>query len=175
VRNIGEMSRAPASGARILAYHKPAGIAVLVTPWNFPAAMATRKIGPALAAGCPVVLKPASDTPLTMLALMPALEEAGVPAGVVNVVPSRRSGPVVSDQGMGIDEQLRKDLGRPFVQLEGHLARKNGGIGLGLAISRGLAELMGGSLSIDSEPGEGTRVILRLRTAEKPAAEKAAA
>src|SRR5204863_441189 len=57
---------------------------------------ATRKIGPALAAGCPVVLKPASETPLTMLALMPALEEAGVPAGVVNVVPSRRSGPVVS-------------------------------------------------------------------------------
>ena len=69
---------------------------MLVTPWNFPAAMATRKIGPALAAGCPVVLKPASDTPLTMLALMPVLEEAGVPAGVVNVVPSRRSGPVVS-------------------------------------------------------------------------------
>jgi succinate-semialdehyde dehydrogenase/glutarate-semialdehyde dehydrogenase len=66
-----------------------------VTPWNFPAAMATRKIGPALAAGCPVVLKPASETPLTMLALMPILEEAGVPAGVVNVLPSRRSGPVV--------------------------------------------------------------------------------
>ena len=57
VRNIGEVSRAPASGARILAHHKPAGIAVLVTPWNFPAAMATRKIGPALAAGCPVVLE----------------------------------------------------------------------------------------------------------------------
>ena len=76
--------------------HKPAGIAVLVTPWNFPAAMATRKIGPALAAGCPVVLKPASDTPLTMLALMPILEEAGVPAGVVNVIPSRSSGKVVS-------------------------------------------------------------------------------
>src|SRR5215468_6003635 len=96
VRNIGEVSRAPASGARIFVHHKPAGIAVLVTPWNFPAAMATRKIGPALAAGCPVVLKPASDTPLTMLALMPALEEAGVPAGVVNVIPSRRSGAVVS-------------------------------------------------------------------------------
>jgi len=96
VRNIGQISTAPATGARIVAQHKPAGIAVLVTPWNFPAAMATRKIGPALAAGCPVVLKPASDTPLTMLALMPALEEAGVPAGVVNVVPSRRSGPVVS-------------------------------------------------------------------------------
>src|SRR3984885_14176647 len=58
--------------------------------------MATRKIGPALAAGCPVVLKPASDTPLTMLALMPILEEAGVPAGVVNVIPSRSSGKVVS-------------------------------------------------------------------------------
>src|SRR5215471_17411737 len=96
VRNIGQISMAPASGARIVAQHKPAGVAVLVTPWNFPAAMATRKIGPALAAGCPVVLKPASDTPLTMLALMPILEEAGVPAGVVNVIPSRSSGKVVS-------------------------------------------------------------------------------
>src|SRR5437762_3110268 len=96
VRAIGGLSRAPASGARMVAQHKPAGVAVLVTPWNFPAAMATRKIGPALAAGCPVVLKPASETPLTMLALMPLLEEAGVPAGVVNVIPSRRSGPVVS-------------------------------------------------------------------------------
>ena len=96
VRNIGQTYRAPASGANIYVHHKPAGVGVLVTPWNFPAAMATRKIGPALAAGCTVVLKPASETPLTMLALMPALEEAGVPAGVVNVIPSRRSGPVVS-------------------------------------------------------------------------------
>jgi succinate-semialdehyde dehydrogenase/glutarate-semialdehyde dehydrogenase len=96
VRNIGEVSRAPSSGARILVHHKPAGIAVLVTPWNFPAAMATRKIGPALAAGCPVVLKPASDTPLTMLALMPIMEEAGVPPGVINVIPSRQSGRVVN-------------------------------------------------------------------------------
>jgi succinate-semialdehyde dehydrogenase/glutarate-semialdehyde dehydrogenase len=96
VRNLGQVSRAPASGARMLVQHKPAGVAVLVTPWNFPAAMATRKIGPALAAGCTVVLKPASDTPLTMLALMPILEEAGVPAGVVNVIPSRSSGKVVS-------------------------------------------------------------------------------
>jgi succinate-semialdehyde dehydrogenase/glutarate-semialdehyde dehydrogenase len=96
VRNIGQVSRAPSSGANIYVHHKPAGVGVLVTPWNFPAAMATRKIGPALAAGCTVVLKPASETPLTMLALMPALEEAGVPAGVVNVIPSRRSGPVVS-------------------------------------------------------------------------------
>ena len=96
VRNIGQVYNAPSSGARVVVQHKPAGVAVLVTPWNFPAAMATRKIGPALAAGCPCVLKPASETPLTMLALMPILEEAGVPAGIVNVIPSRRSGPVVS-------------------------------------------------------------------------------
>lgn len=96
VRNIGELSKAPSSGARIFVQHRPAGIAALVTPWNFPAAMATRKIGPALAAGCTVVLKPASETPLTMLALMPLLEEAGVPAGVINVVTSRRAGPVVN-------------------------------------------------------------------------------
>jgi succinate-semialdehyde dehydrogenase/glutarate-semialdehyde dehydrogenase len=96
VRNLGQLYNAPSSGARIVVQHKPAGVAVLVTPWNFPAAMATRKIGPALAAGCTVVLKPASDTPLTMLALMPILQEAGVPAGVVNVIPSRSSGTVVS-------------------------------------------------------------------------------
>jgi succinate-semialdehyde dehydrogenase/glutarate-semialdehyde dehydrogenase len=96
VRNLGQLYNAPSSGARVVVQHRPAGIAVLVTPWNFPAAMATRKIGPALAAGCTVVLKPASDTPLTMLALMPILQEAGVPAGVVNVIPSRSSGTVVS-------------------------------------------------------------------------------
>ena len=95
VRNLGDVMRAPASGARILVQHKPVGVAVLVTPWNFPAAMATRKIGPALAAGCPVIVKPASETPLTMLALMPILEKAGVPPGVVNVLPSRASGALV--------------------------------------------------------------------------------
>jgi len=94
VRNRGEVMRGPASGARMIVHHKPAGVAVLITPWNFPAAMATRKIAPALAAGCSVVIKPASDTPLTMLALMLVLEAAGVPKGVVNVLPSRRSGAV---------------------------------------------------------------------------------
>jgi succinate-semialdehyde dehydrogenase/glutarate-semialdehyde dehydrogenase len=69
--------------------------AALVTPWNFPAAMATRKIGPALAAGCTVVLKPASETPLTALAVAQILEEAGVPAGVVNVVTTTSPGDVV--------------------------------------------------------------------------------
>jgi len=94
-RNIGQMSRAPSTGARILVQHKPAGVAVMVTPWNFPAAMGTRKIAPALAAGCTLVLKPASETPLTMLAIAQLLEEAGVPPGVVNILPSRKSGAVV--------------------------------------------------------------------------------
>ncbi len=96
VRVPGHMGMAPASGARTLVHHKPAGVSILVTPWNYPAAMGTRKIAPALAAGCPVVIKPASETPLTMLALMPILEEAGVPAGVVNVLPSTQSGKMVS-------------------------------------------------------------------------------
>src|SRR6056297_1430584 len=95
VRADGLITHAPASGARIIVQHKPAGLAVLVTPWNYPAAMGTRKIAPAHAAGCGVVIKPASETPLTMLALMPLLEEAGVPAGLVNVLPSRRTGALV--------------------------------------------------------------------------------
>ena len=95
VRNEGYIAHAPASGARIVVQHKPAGIAVLITPWNYPAAMGTRKIAPAIAAGCPVIIKPASETPLTMLALMPLLEEAGVPKGVVQVLPSRRTGALV--------------------------------------------------------------------------------
>ncbi len=95
VRADGLITHAPASGARIVVQHKPAGIAVLVTPWNYPAAMGTRKIAPALAAGCGVIIKPASETPLTMLALMPLLEEAGVPKGLVNVLPSRKTGALV--------------------------------------------------------------------------------
>lgn len=95
VRADGLITHAPASGARIMVQHKPAGLAVLVTPWNYPAAMGTRKIAPALAAGCGVIVKPASETPLTMLALMPLLEEAGVPEGLVNVLPSRRTGALV--------------------------------------------------------------------------------
>ena len=95
VRADGMIAHAPASGARIIVQHKPAGIAVLITPWNYPAAMGTRKIAPALAAGCAVIIKPASETPLTMLALMPLLEEAGVPKGLVNVLPSRKTGALV--------------------------------------------------------------------------------
>ena len=95
VRADGMITHAPASGARIMVQHKPAGLAVLITPWNYPAAMGTRKIAPALAAGCGVIIKPASETPLTMLALMPLLEEAGVPPGLVNVLPSRKTGALV--------------------------------------------------------------------------------
>lgn len=95
VRADGLITHAPASGARIIVQHKPAGLAVLVTPWNYPAAMGTRKIAPALAAGCGVIIKPAAETPLTMLALMPLLEEAGVPPGLVNVLPTSKPAEVV--------------------------------------------------------------------------------
>ena len=106
VRGGGDLHTAPSGANRILVLRQPIGVSVLVTPWNFPAAMATRKIGPALAAGCTVVLKPASDTPLTALALGALLGDAGVPAGVVNVLPSRRSGPVVG--AMLHDPRVRK-------------------------------------------------------------------
>jgi succinate-semialdehyde dehydrogenase / glutarate-semialdehyde dehydrogenase len=106
VRASGELLTAPSGANKILVLQQPVGICVLVTPWNFPAAMATRKIGPALAAGCTVVLKPASDTPLTALAMARILDEAGVPPGVVNVLPARRSGAVVS--AMLHDPRVRK-------------------------------------------------------------------
>ena len=106
VRAEGHVQTAPAGTNRILVLRQPIGVSILITPWNFPAAMATRKIGPALAAGCTVVLKPASDTPLTALAMGALLMEAGVPAGVVNVLPSRRSGPVVT--AMLHDPRVRK-------------------------------------------------------------------
>lgn len=96
VRIDGGLSVAPAGTNRMLVLRQPVGVSVLITPWNFPAAMAARKIGPALAAGCPLVLKPASYTPLTALALADVLQRAGVPAGVVNVLPAKRSSEVVT-------------------------------------------------------------------------------
>jgi succinate-semialdehyde dehydrogenase/glutarate-semialdehyde dehydrogenase len=106
VRIPGTLATSPSGANKILVQYRPVGVCVLVTPWNFPAAMATRKIGPALAAGCTMVLKPASDTPLTALALAGLLAEAGVPDGVVNVLPARRSGAVVS--AMLHDDRVRK-------------------------------------------------------------------
>ncbi|WP_457255196.1 NAD-dependent succinate-semialdehyde dehydrogenase [Pedococcus sp. P5_B7] len=88
VRTEGGYGISPAGGARTLVTQRPVGVAALVTPWNFPAAMATRKIAPALAAGCTVVLKPAAETPLTALAVARILHAAGVPAGAVQVVPT---------------------------------------------------------------------------------------
>ena len=106
VRALGTVQMAPSGANSIMVQHQPVGVCVLVTPWNFPAAMATRKIAPALAAGCTVVLKPASETPLTALAMAQILVEAGVPDGVVNVLPSTRSGAVVKTM-LG-DDRVRK-------------------------------------------------------------------
>ncbi len=106
VRMDGMVTTAPSGANRIMVVHQPVGVCVLVTPWNFPAAMATRKMGPALGAGCTLVLKPASDTPLTALLMAQILDDAGVPAGVVNVIPARRSGAVVS--AMVHDDRVRK-------------------------------------------------------------------
>jgi succinate-semialdehyde dehydrogenase/glutarate-semialdehyde dehydrogenase len=95
VRNAGTVMQAPGGGKQIIAINQPVGVSLLITPWNFPAAMATRKIGPAIAAGCTMILKPASDTPLTALAIAGILEESGLPKGVLNVLPSNRSSKVV--------------------------------------------------------------------------------
>src|SRR6266581_3322603 len=95
VRNEGSLVTAPSGANRIMVQHQPVGVSVLVTPWNFPAAMATRKIGPALAAGCTVVLKPAKETPLSAFAVAEILREAGVPDGVVNVLTTQKAGPLV--------------------------------------------------------------------------------
>jgi succinate-semialdehyde dehydrogenase/glutarate-semialdehyde dehydrogenase len=106
VRIIGEFSLAPSGTNRIIVDYQPIGVCVLITPWNFPAAMATRKIAPALAAGCTVVLKPASETPLTAYALAALYEEAGVPPGVVNVLTV--SNPAPATAGMLADPRVRK-------------------------------------------------------------------
>jgi len=96
VRTEGEYGASPAGGTRTIVTHRPVGVAALVTPWNFPAAMVTRKVAPALAAGCTVVLKPAAETPLTALALARILQRGGVPEGVVNVVPTTAAAEVVT-------------------------------------------------------------------------------
>jgi succinate-semialdehyde dehydrogenase/glutarate-semialdehyde dehydrogenase len=106
VRANGDYSVAPGGAHRILVLNQPIGVSVLVTPWNFPAAMATRKIGPALAAGCTVILKPAAETPLTSLLICSMLEEAGVPPGVVNVITTTQSRQVV--RAMVDDPRVRK-------------------------------------------------------------------
>jgi succinate-semialdehyde dehydrogenase/glutarate-semialdehyde dehydrogenase len=95
VRIEGRYSTVPNGAGRLLTMKQPVGPSLLITPWNFPAAMGTRKIGPAVAAGCTMVIKPASQTPLSMLALARILEEAGLPKGVLNVITSSSSGAVM--------------------------------------------------------------------------------
>ena len=96
VRTPGDFRTAPSGDKRILVTHQPIGVSLLITPWNFPAAMATRKIGPAIAAGCTMILKPASETPLTALWIVDILERAGVPKGVVNLILPSKTGEQIS-------------------------------------------------------------------------------
>ncbi|HEX4598176.1 MAG TPA: NAD-dependent succinate-semialdehyde dehydrogenase [Burkholderiaceae bacterium] len=105
-RILGEIGTAPSGNNRMIVLRQPVGVCLFITPWNFPAAMATRKIGPALAAGCTILLKPAKETPLTALAMASILQEAGVPPGVLNVLPSRRSSRIVRE--MLRDPRVRK-------------------------------------------------------------------
>ena len=96
VRINGEYRHAPAGDKRIIVTHQPIGVSLLITPWNFPAAMATRKLAPALAAGCTTVLKPATETPLTAAFMVDVLTRAGAPDGVVNLVTPIPTGPAVA-------------------------------------------------------------------------------
>lgn len=105
-RNFGRTAVAPESGLQITTVRRPVGPCLLITPWNFPLAMAARKVAPALAAGCTAVLKPASLTPLSSLYFADLMHEAGLPDGVLNVVTTSRTGEVVS--ALMADERLRK-------------------------------------------------------------------
>src|SRR3954449_5916553 len=121
VRIEGRFATAPNGAGRLITMRQPVGPCYAITPWNFPMAMGTRKIGPAVAAGCTMVIKPAQQTPLSMYALAKILEEAGLPAGVLNVVTSTSSG-AVSEPIIG-DPRLRKlsftgstEVGRKLIE-----------------------------------------------------------
>ncbi|MGH3518614.1 MAG: NAD-dependent succinate-semialdehyde dehydrogenase [Haloechinothrix sp.] len=121
VRIDGGYAVAPNGKGRFLVTRQPVGPAILITPWNFPMAMGTRKIGPAIAAGCTSVMKPAAQTPLSMLALVGILAEAGLPDGVVNVITTSNSGRVM--EPMIRDGRARKlsftgstEVGRKLIE-----------------------------------------------------------
>ena len=137
VRADGRYGIHPAGQGRMLVMRQPVGPSLLITPWNFPMAMGTRKIGPAVAAGCTMVMKPASLTPLSMLALAKIMEEAGLPAGVLNVITSSSSGAVMgpliedfrarklsftgsTEVGRKLMEQASKQLLRVSMELGGN-------------------------------------------------------
>src|SRR4029078_11520316 len=125
VRIEGRYATAPNGAGRLLTMRQPVGPCYFITPWNFPMAMGTRKIGPAVAAGCTMVVKPAQQTPLSMLALGEILEEAGLPAGVLNIVTSSKSSDV-SKPIIG-HARLRKlsftgstEVGRKLIEQSAH-------------------------------------------------------
>ncbi len=137
VRISGRYGTSPEGAGRMLVAQRPVGPAFAITPWNFPLAMATRKIGPAIAAGCTMVVKPAELTPLTTLLLVATLEEAGLPAGVVNVITTSTSAatsaPIISDSrlrkitftgstevGVRLLEQSAKRVLRTSMELGGN-------------------------------------------------------
>src|SRR6478752_1048486 len=124
-RANGDVIPAPVIGRRMFALKEPVGVVAVITPWNFPAAMIARKIAPALAAGCTVVAKPAEDTPLTSLALVRLAEEAGVPAGVLNIVTaSRQRAAEVVDVWLD-DPRVRKISFTGSTPVGKHLARRS--------------------------------------------------
>ncbi|WP_420753433.1 NAD-dependent succinate-semialdehyde dehydrogenase [Rhodococcus sp. O3] len=125
VRIAGRYTHSPAGTGRILVTKQPVGPCLAITPWNFPLAMGTRKIGPALAAGCTMLVKPASATPLTMLLLARVFEEVGLPKGVLSVLPTSRAGAVTGP--LLEDPRLRKltftgstSVGRALAEKAGH-------------------------------------------------------
>jgi succinate-semialdehyde dehydrogenase/glutarate-semialdehyde dehydrogenase len=124
-RANGDVIPAPVVGRRMFALKEPVGVVAVISPWNFPAAMIARKIAPALAAGCTVVAKPAEDTPLTSLALVKLAEEAGVPAGVLNIVTaSRQRAAEVVDVWLD-DPRVRKISFTGSTPVGKHLARRS--------------------------------------------------
>src|SRR5947199_453910 len=137
VRIDGRYAVAPNGQGRLLTMHQPVGPCLLITPWNFPLAMGTRKVGPAIAAGCTMVVKPAQQTPLSMLMLVKILEEAGLPNGVLNLITassaSKTTGPLIKDPrlrklsftgstevGRSLMEQASENLLRLWMELGGN-------------------------------------------------------
>ncbi|MEU2252756.1 NAD-dependent succinate-semialdehyde dehydrogenase [Nocardia xishanensis] len=125
VRVHGRYLHAPSGTGRIMVHKQPVGPCLAITPWNFPLAMGTRKIGPALAAGCTMIVKPASETPLTMLLLAKLCQEAGLPDGVLSVITTSRSSAVTGP--LLEDPRLRKltftgstEVGKKLVQQSAH-------------------------------------------------------
>jgi succinate-semialdehyde dehydrogenase/glutarate-semialdehyde dehydrogenase len=121
LRIAGDYRMAGNAASRVLVMRQPVGPSLMITPWNFPIAMGTRKVGPAIAAGCTIVMKPAQQTPLSMLALGQILEECGLPGGVFNIVTTSSSGKTTSP--LIADRRLRKlsftgstEVGRKLIE-----------------------------------------------------------